>query len=104
MQLEKNEQCPICEKKLKEPLFIDSRDATHINCSICGKYAMSAAFYEDHVEQDAKTVNRKKLGVFLEKHKNDQLRPFFSEMPIPVPDGYKNYPYQKCILSTRLDK
>lgn len=97
--------CPICDAKLKNEIVVNERnDAIIVECADCGKFAMSDAFCEDHVAPKSKDTNRKKLTVFLKNHKSDKLRPFFSQNWIAVPDGYKNYPYEICILGTILDK
>ena len=98
-------RCPVCDAELKKEIICCyQNDTIIVECDDCGKYAMSKEFYEDHVEQASKTNNREKMVVFLKKHKADQLHPFFSEAPIQVANGFKNYPYQVCILSTKLDK
>ena len=105
MSIHNKTHCPICGALLKETIICNYRNDTIIvECDACGEYAMSMEFYEDHVEQASKDTNRAKLAVFLEKHKTDKLRPFFSQNWIQVADGFKNYPYQICILSTNLDK
>ena len=97
--------CPICGTELKDEMICDDyNDAIIAVCIDCGKFAMSREFYEDHVEPELMDTNRAKLAIFLAKHKQDKLRPFFSQNWGPVADGFKNYPYHICILGTILDK
>ena len=105
MSIHNKTHCPICGTMLKDTIIWNyCNDAIIVECDACGAYAMSMEFYEDHVERVSKDTNREKLAIFLEKHKNDKLRPFFSQNWVPVADGFENYPYEICVLGTILDK
>ena len=105
MSILNTQHCPICGAELKDEMICNARnDAIITECVACGKFAMSREFYEDHVEPESGNINRAKLAVFLAKCKHDKLRPYFSQNWVAVPDGFKNYPYEICILGTFLDK
>ena len=104
MIITNSKTCPICGATLNQEIHIDECDALRIVCPVCGKYAMSMVFYEDHIAQERHTTNCEKLFLFLKSHQGDSIRPFFSQDMIPVPDGFRCYPYSRCILGNNYEK
>ena len=103
MIITNSKTCPICGATINQEIHIDERDTLRIVCPVCGKYAMSTVFYEDHIEQERCKANREKLSLFLKNHQGDDLHPFFAQDMVPVPGGYKCYPYSRCILGNHYE-
>ena len=78
--------CPVCSKELSKKIWTDNRDTIHVVCDACGTYAMSAEFYEDHIQN---SFDCAQVALCLRKHLNNQARPFFAEKPNRIPDGYQ---------------
>ena len=87
MSIANQKACPVCGKELSKEIRIDNRDIIYVVCDTCGKYAMSAEFYEDYIETEKK---QEKTTAFLSAHKNDTIPPFLSNQPCSI-QGYKNY-------------
>lgn len=104
MDICQSKLCPICSSALPGTIIENYKNSSIIvECDTCGKYAMSMEFYEDNVEQARHARNRLKLAVFLKKHRHDEIRPYFSQFPIRVEGGFRNYPYEVCLLSTNVE-
>lgn len=91
--------CPVCRSELQRQIVLNPNFSQVIFCPCCGQFAMTAEFYEDHVELSISKNDRHRLAIFLKRHLSDKLRPYLSNDPIEVPKGYQNYPYCMSILT-----
>ena len=82
--------CPICGSSLARDIVFDDRDNLIIACNNCGQYGLTSECYEDEIVP-ANEGDKQCVGSFLKNHNSDQLRPFISYLPVPAPEGYKNY-------------
>lgn len=96
MQIEAWKQCPVCGGKLKREVYVDKQDYICVECSVCGKFAMSMEFYEDYFDTG---IVKEKMALFLDLHKKDALAPFLTIQPCNVPDGYRCYPARSIFWS-----
>jgi len=66
-----------------------------ISCGNCGKFGLTAVYYEDFIESANNGYNER-LKTFLQRHKSDPKRPLISYNNLTVtPEGFKNYTWSQ---------
>ena len=79
--------CPICESNINFNIQTGTRDEIIVRCDCCGKYAISAEFYEDYIESNSKDIRKSEIASYLYYHKSGRTTPYICEDSADVPSG-----------------
>ena len=81
--------CPICEADVRYNVSTGERDEIIVRCDRCGKYAMSAEFYEDYIEQDRLGSKKSEIASYLYYHSNNTTVPCICGNHATTAAGYR---------------
>lgn len=62
-------KCPCCGMELELDVKQGLCDEYIVDCSNCGRYALSYEFYEDYIDCLQPRVNLSKIAAYLDAHK-----------------------------------